>query len=53
MRERGILPFRLDASRPAVETGAPVVPVAIDGTRRMFPDGARLLQRGPSAIAIA
>ena len=42
VRDRGLLPFRLGAFKAAVETGAPVVPVAVDGTRRMLPDGARL-----------
>jgi len=52
VRERGILPFRLGAFKATVETGTPVVPVAIDGTRRMLPADAWLLRRGPVVVAI-
>ena len=52
VRERGILPFRLGAFKAAVDTATPVVPVAIDGTRHMFPADARLLRRGPITVAV-
>ena len=48
----GLLPFRLGAFRAAVDTGCPVVPVAIRGTRRMFPAGTLLLRRGPVRVTI-
>ncbi len=38
----GLLPFRLGAFRLAAEHRLPVVPVALAGTRRAFPGGARL-----------
>lgn len=38
-RAPGIAPFRLGAFQAAVQAGAPVIPVAISGTRRMLPDG--------------
>ena len=34
----GLRPFRLGAFKIAVETGAPVVPMALEGTRRVLPD---------------
>ena len=41
-----LLPFRLGAFRAAVDAGCPVVPVAIRGTRRIWPAGTSLLRRG-------
>lgn len=41
-----LLPFRLGAFRTAVDAGCPVVPVAIRGTRRIFPAGTWLLRPG-------
>ena len=43
---RGLLPFRLGAFRAAVDTGLPVVPVAISGTRDVFPAGTVLVWPG-------
>ena len=51
-RARGLLPFRLGAFRAAVETGRPVVPVAICGTRDVLRDGSRLLARRPIVVTI-
>ena len=48
----GLLPFRLGAFRAAVEAGCPIVPVAIRGTRKMFPAGTMLLTRGPVTVTI-
>ena len=48
----GLLPFRLGAFRAAVETTRPVVPVAISGTRHIFPAGTRLLRRGRITVTI-
>ena len=41
-----LLPFRLGAFQAAVDAGRPVVPVAIRGTRRIWPAGTWLLRRG-------
>jgi fatty-acyl-CoA synthase len=51
-RAPGLLPFRLGAFRAAVETGQPIVPVALAGTRRVLPDGAWLLRRAPLTVTI-
>lgn len=48
----GLLPFRLGAFRAAVETGRPVVPVAISGTRRIFPADTLLLRPGRITVTI-
>ncbi len=37
--EEGLRPFRMGVFKTAVETGVPVVPVAIRGTRRVLRDG--------------
>ena len=41
-----LLPFRLGAFRAAVDAGCPVVPVAIRGTRHIWPAGTWLLRPG-------
>ncbi len=41
-----LLPFRLGAFRAAVDAGRPVVPVAIRGTRRIWPAGTWLVRPG-------
>jgi 1-acyl-sn-glycerol-3-phosphate acyltransferase len=46
----GLWPFKLGAFRIALETGAPVVPVAIRGTRAALPPGKALLR--PSRIEV-
>ncbi len=48
----GLLPFRLGAFRAAVDTGCPIVPVAIRGTRNMFPADTLLLTRGSVTVTI-
>ena len=48
----GLLPFRLGAFRAAVETGRPVVPVAIGGTRRILPADTLLLRPGRITVTI-
>jgi 1-acyl-sn-glycerol-3-phosphate acyltransferase len=35
----GLRPFRLGAFKAAVDTGAPIVPLALRGTRRVLPEG--------------
>jgi 1-acyl-sn-glycerol-3-phosphate acyltransferase len=47
-----LLPFRLGAFKTAVETGCPVIPVAIQGTRAILPAGAWLLRRAPVTVVI-
>lgn len=41
-----LLPFRLGAFHAAVDAGCPVIPVAIRGTRNVFPALSRLLKPG-------
>ena len=48
----GLLPFRLGAFRAAVEADCPVIPIAISGTRPMFPTGTLLLRRGSITVTI-
>ena len=47
-----LLPFRLGAFRAAVETGRPIVPVAIRGTRYIFPAFTWLLRPGRIVVTI-
>jgi acyl carrier protein len=51
-RRPGLLPFRLGAFRAAVETGRPIVPVALAGTRRVLPDGTWLFRHAPITVTI-
>ena len=51
-RAPGLLPFRLGAFRAAVDTGRPVVPIAITGTRRILPDGTWLFRHAPVTVTI-
>ena len=52
VRAPGLLPFRLGAFKGAVETGRPVVPVGLRGTREILPDGTWLPTPGPVKVAI-
>jgi 1-acyl-sn-glycerol-3-phosphate acyltransferase len=52
VRASGLLPFRLGAFRAAVDTGRPIVPVAIAGTRYVLPDGTWLFRHGPITLTI-
>ena len=45
-----LLPFRLGAFRAAVDAGCPVVPVAIRGTRHIWPADTLLLRPGPITV---
>jgi 1-acyl-sn-glycerol-3-phosphate acyltransferase len=49
---RGLRPFRLGAFKLAVETGVPVVPLALSGTRRLLRGEERLLRPGPVELWI-
>ncbi len=40
--EDGVRPFQLGAFKAAVATGAPIIPVSLDGTRRFLRDGTYL-----------
>jgi len=48
-----LLPFRLGAFKAAVDTGRPIVPIALRGTRRVLPDGTWLFTRGPIDVIIS
>ena len=48
----GLLPFRLGAFRAAVDTGRPIVPIALEGTRRLLPDGTWLFRRAPITVTV-
>lgn len=52
VRSPGLLPFRLGAFKAAVETGRPVIPIAIRGTREILPDGAGLIRADPVVVTI-
>ncbi len=48
--ENGIRPFQLGAFKAAVETGAPIIPVSLAGTRRFLRDGTHLPR--PTSVTI-
>jgi 1-acyl-sn-glycerol-3-phosphate acyltransferase len=48
----GLLPFHLGAFLAAASAGAPVVPIAIRGTRTILPDGRWWPRRAPVTIHI-
>jgi 1-acyl-sn-glycerol-3-phosphate acyltransferase len=52
VRHPGLLPFRLGAFKAAVETGRPIVPIAIRGARHVLPDETWLFRRGPIDVII-
>jgi fatty-acyl-CoA synthase len=49
-RDSGVRQFQLGAFKAAVDTGAPIIPVSLRGTREFLPDG-RILPR-PANITI-
>jgi 1-acyl-sn-glycerol-3-phosphate acyltransferase len=53
LRSPGILPFRLGAFKSAVETGCPVIPVTIRGTRDVLPADEWLPRPGPVTVAVS
>jgi 1-acyl-sn-glycerol-3-phosphate acyltransferase len=52
VRQPGILPFRLGCFKAAMETGRPLIPVTIRGTREILPDGTWLPRRGAITVVI-
>ncbi|MBI4588937.1 MAG: AMP-binding protein [Candidatus Rokubacteria bacterium] len=52
VRAPGLLPFRLGAFKAAVETGRPVIPVTIVGTREILPADTWLPRRGAITVSI-
>jgi 1-acyl-sn-glycerol-3-phosphate acyltransferase len=53
VRAPGVMPFRLGAFQVAVEKGVPVVPIALRGTRAIWPDETFRLRPSPLAVVIA
>jgi len=47
-----LLPFRLGTFKAAVDTGRPIVPIALRGTRRVLPADTWLFRRGPIDVII-
>ncbi len=52
VRAAGVMPFRLGAFHTAVDTGTPILPIALHGTRAVLPDERWLLTRGPLEITV-
>ncbi len=52
VRAAGVMPFRLGAFHTAVDTGTPILPIALHGTRAVLPDERWLLTRGPLEIKV-
>ena len=51
-KEDGVRPFQLGAFKAAVVTGAPIVPVALAGTRKIFREGSYLPRPGHVTITV-
>jgi fatty-acyl-CoA synthase len=49
----GVMPFRLGAFQVAMEKGVPVVPIALRGTRAVWPDETWRLRPGPMSVCVA
>jgi len=52
VRAPGVMPFRLGAFQVAAEKGVPIVPIALRGTRTVWPDETKLLRPAPLAVVI-
>ena len=52
VRSPGILPFRLGAFKAALETGSPVIPVVLLGTRDVLPADAYVPHPGPLTVSV-
>jgi fatty-acyl-CoA synthase len=53
VRAAGVMPFRLGAFQVALDKGVPVVPIALRGTRTVWPDETWRLRPGPIAVCVA
>ena len=51
-KEDGVRPFQLGAFNAAVTTGAPIVPVALAGTRKILREGSYLPRPGNVTITV-
>ena len=51
-RISGVLPFRMGAFLVAAETGVPVVPIALRGTRSILRPGSWFFRRGAVTVTI-
>jgi 1-acyl-sn-glycerol-3-phosphate acyltransferase len=52
VRAPGLLEFRMGAFVLAAESGIPIVPIAIAGTRALMPAGSWLPRRGPVRVVV-
>ena len=50
--ELGVRPFQLGAFKAAVTTGAPIVPISLEGTRKILRDGTHLPRPGSVKITV-
>ncbi|HEX8882295.1 MAG TPA: AMP-binding protein [Candidatus Acidoferrum sp.] len=50
--EAGVRPFQLGAFKASVATGAPIVPISLDGTRKILRDGTYLPRPGSVKITV-
>jgi 1-acyl-sn-glycerol-3-phosphate acyltransferase len=48
----GLRPFQMGAFRAAVNTGRPVVPIALRGLRQIFRDGAKMMRPGSISVTV-
>jgi fatty-acyl-CoA synthase len=53
VRATGVMPFRLGAFQVAVEKGVPVIPIALRGTRTVWPDETFRLRPAPMTVCVA
>ncbi len=51
-RTREMLPFKDGAFRLAIETGAPILPLAVAGTRHALPKGSMLFHRATAEVRV-
>jgi fatty-acyl-CoA synthase len=51
--EDGVRPFQLGAFKASVATGAPIIPVSLDGTRRVLRDGTYLPRLSNVTITVS
>jgi fatty-acyl-CoA synthase len=51
-KEDGVRPFQLGAFKAAVATGAPIIPIALAGTRKILRDGSFLPRPGSVTITV-